>query len=174
MIPWWDIVGANDMGPYQGLYKQILRGSEPDTIVELGVRRGVSARILLEAKPPAATMYLIDPVKLPEVEELIGDKVVFLQEPGENAVEYFRDSSVDFLHIDTDPHSEEQTKLLFDLYAPKMRLGGVVVFHDACQPWGVYSFLVGDLRAREGWELVFYPPKPESPHTAPAAAWRVY
>src|SRR5258708_12656196 len=39
--------------------------------------------------------------------------------------------AIDFLHIDTDPHPEEQTRRWFDLYAAKCR---AIALHDTHHP----------------------------------------
>jgi hypothetical protein len=48
----------------------------------------------------------------------------------ENAAEQFEDNSVDILHVDTAPHTYAAQKVQFELFLPKLKKTGIVIFHD--------------------------------------------
>lgn len=171
LLTWENLPGANDMGPYATFYRGACLTIKPSVVVELGVRAGVSARILLEVLPRDTLVHLVDPVISEQAAWLGEDRRVRLyQAMGEDVAKQF--NAIDLLHIDTDPHSYEQTKELVGLYAPKISERGAILFHDAAPGWGVYSFLVDELRTWPGWQLTFCPIAAGSENTAPAMARR--
>ncbi|WP_076345993.1 hypothetical protein [Paludisphaera borealis] len=64
-----------------------------------------------------------------------------------------RRESIDLLHVDTDPHTEEQTLRWFDLYASRC---GVIALHDAHHPAFGVGRAVRAFVARGGWAVHEY------------------
>lgn len=165
-----------DISPYAGFYKKYLSYSvSPKLVVDLGVRDGCSSRILLEDLTEKDTLILVDPVKsegAAELEQLCAN-VGFKQSLAEECVGDFEDNSISLLHIDVDPHEAIQTKTIFDLYSKKVKVGGVVIFHDCAPGVGVHKFVTEDLSTYIDWEILEYcEPDLVMGHTVPAAAIR--
>lgn len=181
MKHWTQIPMAIDMACYADFYKKAvldaLEACPPDEVpvlVELGVRCGCSSRIILDALgQKEAVFHLIDPVETAEACELGSDpRVRFWKALGEDVVGRLNDSSVAFLHVDCDPHGYEQTKKLFELYEPKLKRQGVVVFHDCTPQFGVHEFVTKHLCGNNDWLVVLSPPHSDCPVSAPAKARR--
>jgi glycosyltransferase involved in cell wall biosynthesis/predicted O-methyltransferase YrrM len=179
---WKDLPAAIDMACYAEYYQQAvvdmmarLPEDKRKTMVEIGARFGCSARIMLDAarKHEHWHMVLIDPTDNQYLVEVVDDsRVEFWQTTGEEAAKRFKDDRLALVHIDVDPHEYEQTKNLFNLYAPKVRVGGVVLFHDCTSAFGVINF-VSELRNDPNWQVDFCPAHPESPISAPAKAVKI-
>lgn len=172
LFTWENLPGANDMGPYAEYYQRVCRMIKPSLVVELGVRAGVSARIMLEVLPRQVLVYLVDP-NIREQARALGElkQVRLVDGRGEDVAAMF--DTIDLLHIDTDPHSYDQTKDLFECYSSKIPVGGAILFHDATKGGGVYDFLVQDLRMMPEFKLSFCPVKSIYAPGAPALARRV-
>lgn len=71
-----------------------------------------------------------------------GSRVVMIRELSEDAVLLFNNHSLDFVYIDAD-HSYESVKKDIEIWAPKVKPGGVLIGHDyldGAQPNGtIYS-----------------------------------
>jgi hypothetical protein len=181
--PWADLPAAIDMACYADYYQQAVSDmldrliDEKKTLVELGARFGCSARIILDAihEQKRWRMFLVDPAPSEYLIEVADDsRVVFLQTTAEEAVAKFKDNQLALVHIDVDPHEYEQTKTIFNLYAPKVKIGGVVLFHDCTSAFGVQRFVHGELLTHPSWKVDFCPEHPQSPISAPAKAVKIY
>jgi len=105
---------------------------EPKRMVELGTRQGTSTRTLrLAAELVGAEFLTIDPDPgcLAFIKPILHQRYCrFLQMTGQQA---FPGPEPDFLFIDTDPHTYEQTVEWLDTYVQvALTPGGVAVFHD--------------------------------------------
>jgi hypothetical protein len=170
-----DLPNSNDMLPYKRFYRGAISQLKGNTFVELGVRDGCSARIIIDILGSRKyELYLCDMVHNPYIDELLNDKVKFLEMSAEQAVKKFNYNQIDFLHIDLDPHKYEQTKNIFTLYEPKVRKGGIIIFHD-CTPAfpGVYDFVKNNIEPQPEWVVEYCPPESASGLTAPAMAIRI-
>jgi len=95
----------------------------PHTILELGTRGGLSARILHNAVPHAA----ITTVDIEDCSLNVSHPIMFIRK---DAAELFLDwhTPVDLLFIDTDPHSKFQTLGWLNTW---MEWTKVALFHDS-------------------------------------------
>lgn len=131
---------------------------QPKVIVELGTRQGISTRILAAAKPDDAVLYTVDPVDCGGY--LQGVRCVKIVKSGEDFFNEF-EGEVDFLFIDTDPHTFEQTMGWMTTWVEKkLAPGGVAVFHDvqpAREEIRVREAVVAWLNGRRGgwkWQML--------------------
>jgi hypothetical protein len=128
---------------------------------EVGCWQGRSTRVLAEKNPGWAVDWFQGS---PEHEAGTDTYEEFMRNVGwhpnvtvvrsrfENAADHV--GRVDLLHLDAD-HSYDATKLAFDLYSPKVRIGGHVVFHDARGGgWPSVERFVAELKRRPGWAHV--------------------
>jgi predicted O-methyltransferase YrrM len=100
----------------------------PKVLVELGTRQGISTRIFAAAKPADSTLYTVDPVDCRRY--LKGVECTHVVKAGEDFFNEF-EGQADFLFIDTDPHTFEQTMGWMTTWVEKkLAPGGVAVFHD--------------------------------------------
>lgn len=116
----------------------VVRLLEPHIAVELGTRQAVSTRTLVHAlatalPPDGQPLITIDPD--PACRPFLrGLACNFLQATGEdvyrNRVFARHLAVVDFLFIDTDPHTYDQTRMWLDTWVQRVRVGGVAAFHD--------------------------------------------
>ena len=132
----------------------LVRALKPNTVLELGTRRGISTRVIAQAlvdngrttrfvtlDPDDCSSYL-EGVPIAEFQNVSGEDR-FAHDP----------SHYDFMFVDTDPHSFEQTKLWLDTWvAQRLNPGGLAVFHD-CSRTGVGRALRLWARAHPAWEL---------------------
>jgi len=180
---WTEVPMHIDMSPYAAWYQTIVQEvlmkvppGKRQTLVEIGTRYGCSARIIIDAIPETENVkfIMIDMIRTGAAEELVdGARVEFWEGDGNSYAKDFEDGSIDLLHIDADPHAYEQTKELFNNWKSKVRVGGVVVFHDCTPFFGVHKFVTEDLaRERGAWRIEFAPAASESPISAPARATR--
>jgi glycosyltransferase involved in cell wall biosynthesis len=178
--PWNELPMHIDMSPYASFYWDVIdallnrAGAKRVTIVELGTRFGCSARIMLDRLPEKGNwqMFLVDPKGNALIDEITDNvKTIFNEETAQGYVGTLMKDSVDLLHIDVDPHTYEYTKEIFDLYVSKIKKGGVVIFHDCTDFFGVKKFV--DELDRSKWEVTYCDQHEKSPISAPAAAKRI-
>jgi predicted O-methyltransferase YrrM len=116
-----------------------------NTLVEIGVAEGGSAVSMRDSMSANACLYLIDPFlsgRLPfSVTFLVAQKAINSVQNG--CVKWIKDFSfsaiqkwdssqaIDLLFIDGD-HSEEGCFKDWEDWSPHVRVGGYVMFHDAC------------------------------------------
>jgi hypothetical protein len=132
--------------------------SKNGTIAELGVATGgFSLDILKYALPQK--LYLIDAWDsarynqdlLTNIQQVLAKNIqigqVFLKRMlSHQAVTEFPDQYFDWIYIDT-THTYQQTKLELELYAPKIKCGGVIAGHDYCMGNWEKSFKYGVIEA---------------------------
>jgi predicted O-methyltransferase YrrM len=102
---------------------------QPELIVELGTRRGMSTRTLVHAaRRWGGRVITVDPV---EAKPYLADvPCEFVQKTGEDLFCTWS-TPVKFLFIDTDPHSYQQTRHWLDTWVKTwLADGGVAVIHD--------------------------------------------
>jgi predicted O-methyltransferase YrrM len=114
------------------------------TLVEIGVAEGVSALAVRETMAADGTLHLIDPFHLSRfpalnfikraahaaVEGCSRGKVVWIEKFSHHAVREWT-APIDLLVIDGD-HSDAGVETDWNDWSPFVKLGGVVIFHDAC------------------------------------------
>lgn len=173
---------AIDMVPYAPFYCDILNKicaaaglRKQVVVVEIGVRYGCSSRVFLDSFPKGQNfkLILIDPITNAYLEEIVDDaKVVFKQGFGEDFIDDFTDNSLDVIHIDADPHEEEQTQRLFDVYKSKLKVGGAILFHDCTSMFGVLP-VVQRIEKTDGWTVKYCTPHQDCLASTPSVAWRL-
>lgn len=112
-------------------------------VVEIGVAEGVSALALREGMAEDGTLYLIDPFHLSRipafnfikrvaqrtVDGSTSGKVVWMDKFSQDAVQDWNES-IDLILIDGD-HAEAAVERDWSDWSRFVKLGGVVIFHDA-------------------------------------------
>jgi GT2 family glycosyltransferase len=186
---WTSIWGATDMGPYASWYQDQLRqvlgrnakAKAKTTIVEAGVRAGVSARIFLSAlredNEKRWHLHLIDPHPLREAMVLAKNnrRVTFHKRLAEQVAHEFEDNSIDLLHMDVDldnTHPYELSHEILREFVPKLKSDAVVLFHDSTDHFPGIKRIVTDLKDSD-WDVEFCEPASLCPIAAPAVARRV-
>lgn len=180
MLHWTSLRHHIDLSPYAGFYQNAVHlaceGQKEVLCVDIGVRSGCSSRIILDALSRESIpwrLHLIDPVKDPQVDELLPIKgVSFLESLAEDVAGSYGNEYIDFLHIDADPHSYEQTKLIFSKFARFVPIGGIVMFHDCTPYFGVHEVVTKGLGTSGQWSLVFEDMNPQAPKSVPCMAIR--
>lgn len=182
MLKYNEVPKAIDMAPYADWYKEQVQKLfsvysdqvDPFHVVELGSRFGCSARIFLDALSGFAGKWrltLVDIVKKDSLKELLDiPGVTFHEAKAEDVAPFFDTRSIHVLHIDLDPHTEDQTRSILRLYVGKVAVGGVIIFHDASDEFGVKT--VVEKLPDKSWNLVWCNPAPESPLSVPVAAFK--
>jgi predicted O-methyltransferase YrrM len=101
----------------------------PEAIVEFGTRRGSSTRTLVHAAGQwGGRVVTVDPVDARPF--LAGVPCEIVPKTSEELYESWS-APVDFLFLDTDPHSYAQTRQWLDTWVKTwLKDGGVAVFHD--------------------------------------------
>lgn len=180
---WTSIPHHQDMSPYAIFYqdcvKKILDNNDEKRrlhLLEFYSRWGVSARIMLAALPEDRNwkMFLVERQSSPELFEIVDDvRVEFWKGDIEKFVGQIHDNFLDLIHVDADPHEYEQTKNYFDALVPKLRVGGIMIFHDCSAQFGVQRFVREYLDSNEAWQVWYADPHPACPPAVPCAARRL-
>jgi predicted O-methyltransferase YrrM len=117
-----------------------------ETIVEIGVAEGASALAMRESMPNNACLYLIDPYEAGRIpflsmmflaaqkyiESIPNGSVTWIKDFSFNAIKKWDASrKIDLLFIDGD-HSENGCLQDWKDWSPYVRIGGHIIFHDAC------------------------------------------
>ena len=157
--------GAGDFDPYVPVAIAWVHALQAKVVVELGVRGGVSARALIEgARETGGHVWGVD---LADHHGIVDPNFTFIHADAADVAD--RWERIDLLHIDTDPHTEEQTRHWFDLYAGKCR---AIALHDTHHPrfgvgLAVKAFIAtGEWRVHEywgnpsGWTVLVRPGEP--------------
>lgn len=141
--------GPGDFDPYVPLAAAWVEALAARVVVELGVRAGVSTRALLAgAHATGGRVWGVDP------EDRHGiDDPAFTFVRADAAAVADRWEVIDLLHVDTDPHTEEQTRRWLELYAGKCR---AVALHDAHHPGFGVGAAVRAFAAAGGWRVYEY------------------
>ena len=152
------------------------------TFLEIGTHRGGAFFAFCQVSSPTATVISMDlPLsesygRTPPYRELV---IRAMAQPGQTYRRILGDShagdtfaklerklqgrKLDFLFIDGD-HSYQGVKCDFELYAPLVRAGGIVGFHDIVRPAQdpsneVYRFW-GELKPGYEWQEIIASPSP--------------
>lgn len=154
--------------------------SEIFSIVELGTDIGLSARMMRDriVRHRGNEYYditLVDTNFTKEAWAIVdNDNIFFIHRKAEDAVKFFEDQSIDVLHMDLAPHSYEQAKEIFKLYAPKLTKEGIMIWHDVGNSVR-FSFegrkFLNELRYP--WCVSFCKEDSQMPDEAPAVIWRM-
>ena len=140
----------------------IIANVKPNSIVELGTHKGTSFFAFCQAVKDfnlATSLYAIDTwqgdlhagfYKEEVYEKFISIRekyynnknIIILRERFDDAVNRFKDNSIELLHIDG-YHTYEAVKHDFDTWLPKLSPDGIILFHDTAEKrndFGVYKF----------------------------------
>ena len=141
-----DIRGWFDYQEAKQIYSVVAQ-NKPKRIVELGSYVGRSSIIFsVLAKEFDLDFITVDDLsskntkdELIENLKKIEGKYTFLQMKSDEAFQFFNigayaDRPIDLIFIDT-VHTYESVKHDCDLWLPKMRQGGLVLFHDYCEKY---------------------------------------
>ena len=126
-------------------YQRLINGLSPvKTIVEIGVDCGWSMFHFARDFPEAAVFGIDSYIAGPDPKSFVLSHIkkfpnadLIVKSSAEAAAEF--DKSIDLLHIDAD-HSYEAVKADFEMWSPKVRNGGCVLFHDVESFDGVRRF----------------------------------
>lgn len=141
--------GPGDFDPYLPLAAAWVEALRAKVVVELGVRTGVSTRALLAgARAAGGRVWGVD------LDDRHGiDDPLFTFVHADAADVAGRWDAIDLLHVDTDPHTEEQTRRWLALYASKCR---AVALHDSHHPGFGVGAAVRAFAAAGGWVVYEY------------------
>lgn len=146
-----------------GLLWACVRAAEPRLAVEIGTRFGTSTRAIVDAvRGRGGRVITVDPDPACRrfVTGLVNCK--FLQQPGEQFLSSLREE-IDFLFIDTDPHTAEQTTMWLGHTERVLSRKGCAVFHDIVQnrPEIQVAAAVREwLKDHPGWSWTEFPVPP--------------
>jgi len=130
-------------------------------IVELGTHDGTSTLPLLKAASEIdGAVHSIDIAPCPAAAEAVrryglGSWWTFHQTSTRDFATRCP-NPIDLLFIDAD-HSEAAVREDFELYAPLVRPGGLILMHDYLLDQGVGPFVNRELRGRAGFEVAVLP-----------------
>lgn len=109
----------------------LVRAWQPRIILELGTRRGVSARTIAHAAEQVGALFMTCDPDPDCGMYLDGVRCLTHQVPGEFLYASRTMPKIDFLFIDTDPHDYAQTTMWLETFvATSLTPGGLAVFHD--------------------------------------------
>jgi hypothetical protein len=141
--------GPGDFDPYLRLAFQWVLALRARVVVELGVRLGSSTRALLAGvTETGGELWGVD---LNEQHGINDPRFHFIL--GDAAKVAGRWEVIDLLHIDTDPHTEEQTRQWFELYAHRCR---AIALHDTHHPGFGVGTAVRAFLEQGGWSVFEY------------------
>ena len=128
--------------------RDIIRENNYESFVEIGVRKGRNASMILRQCPSLKRYYAVEPWKQVGAYDYISNemhnedkatfqrycqnfmkKITVLEMKSEEAAPLVEDDSVDMVFIDGD-HRYEAVVLDIKLWLPKVRNGGVMSGHD--------------------------------------------
>jgi len=142
-------VGRAISTPYLPAAVDWVRALRARVVVELGVRAGSSTRALLAGV--AETGGQVWGVDLNDIHGIDDTRFHFLLADAADVAD--RWESIDLLHIDTDPHTEEQTRKWFALYAHRCR---AIALHDTHHPNFSVGAAVRTFIEQGGWTVFEY------------------
>lgn len=163
----------------------LIRAYRPQCLVELGSHTGVSFFAFCEAVKQSwleTRCYAVDTWQGDEQAGFYGEDVyikfsehsekcyssfaTMLRMKFDDAIQYFKDESIDILHIDG-LHTYDAVKHDFYTWLPKVKPGGIILFHDVAEQgnnFGVYK-LWHEIAEKSQEICVF-------PHSHGLAVWR--
>jgi predicted O-methyltransferase YrrM len=164
-------------------FAQVVRDASPHTFLEIGTHTGGAFFVFCQICPPDATVismdlilgdevygrtppyreFLIKRMKRPtqHYERILGDS--HAEKTFCRLQRILKDEKIDFLFIDGD-HSYKSVRTDFEMYAPLVRPGGIIGFHDIVKPSHdpsneVYRFW-GELKSHHQWREIIADPSP--------------
>ena len=116
-----------EMQYFKSLIQKHVKGAK--IIVELGVGKAESSHILLEAMDKKAILYSYDN----DSKIVAGNDKnwIYSNVGGVKGFEAWDKGDIDFLFVDTDPHSFDQTYLWCLAWFSLLKEGGISLWHDA-------------------------------------------
>lgn len=186
-INYIELFRSHQFSLYEDFYKYWISvaskrsNNYPLSVVELGTGIGISARLIIEQveKYRGKGYYdftMVDTNLTKEAWAIIDEEnVFFIHRRAEDAARFFKNNSIDILHMDLAPHSYEQAVEIFKLYEPKLTKEGIMIWHDVGES---RRFAFGGKRflneLRYPWCVSFCPEKEEMSDEAPAVVWREF
>jgi hypothetical protein len=141
-------------------------------IAEIGVDEGQFSKEIIKTTSPSK-LHLVDAWgsgrydsnKMDQVNILFADEmksgnVEIHHGLSTDVVEQFPDEYFDWIYIDTD-HTYETTRKELELYAPKLKLGGIIAGHDyIVGNWhGMFKYgvveAVNEFSVKNNWEIIY-------------------
>jgi len=113
--------------------------------LEIGTFQGHS---LISVLPHVQLAYSIDWRHFPTLDKIKEDfkeKVIFIQNKSQLVHHLFADNSLDCLFIDGNHHGI-YPRQDFELYNPKVKIGGLIIFHDNAEKYPVVKGLINELK----------------------------
>lgn len=106
--------------------QELIKGS--DTYLEIGTHQGYSARLASEV---VNTVFTIDKLDNEHIQKLLKEtnNIIFLNGISEELSSEIEDDSLDVLFIDG-CHLLPEVGLDYELYKLKVKVGGLIIFHD--------------------------------------------
>lgn len=161
------INGAFSWFDMAGLKTGCDRLKDGDVYVEVGTQHGRSAYVAASMLPAGVKMFCVDifdPPSGPDTmsrkdffkSEGLDKRITYINEPSDKAAADWDGTPIDMMFIDAD-HSYEGVKLDVDSWAPFVKSGGYIYFHDADDTSPGVERLVKELGASKAFtDLTFY------------------
>jgi hypothetical protein len=106
----------------------------PFIFIEIGCQTGGLSNIIL-SEFPEATVHAIDIIDALSNPMLKDDRrFKFVHGSSLDVHSKYGDESVDVIYIDTDPHEYDMLKKEISVWHPKVKTGGLIMFHDYHHP----------------------------------------
>lgn len=143
------------------------RLKDGDVYVEVGTQHGRSTYVAATMLPDGVTMFAVDifdpggnadSMSRKEFWESVGldKRVTYINKPSDVAAAGWDGKQIDMMFIDAD-HSYEGVKLDVDSWAPFVKSGGYLYFHDADDTSPGVEQLVRELGASDEYDdMTFY------------------
>lgn len=131
-----------------------------ETYVEIGVQYGRSTYVAFTLLPPGVNIYAVDILDWQGGADTLSRKeffketgmdstITYINKPSEEVASNWKDGPIDMIFIDAD-HSYEGVKTDVESWAPHLKVGGYIYFHDADS--GAVEKYVHELAANGEWE----------------------
>jgi hypothetical protein len=147
--------GPDDFAPYAPMAAAWVAALYATTVVELGVRFGQSTRALLEgARAVDGHVWGVDPLERHDVAD---PRFAFL--PADPMAVASRWQYIDLLHVDIDPHCEDDARRWLGEYAGRCR---AIAVHDTHHPRFRLGPVIAELAASGDWRVFEYRGNPAS------------
>lgn len=124
-----------------GSLLEIARAEQPLRVLEIGTANAGTLYLLAWASAPGASLLSLDlrafdPAHQRMIESFVDDRRIVLMQGNsqleqtlDEVARFFGTSGIDLLFIDGD-HAGENVRRDYELYAPLVRRGGLIAFHD--------------------------------------------
>jgi hypothetical protein len=141
--------GPGDFDPYASRAAAWVEALRATTVVELGVRFGASTRALLAGvRAVDEQVWGVDPLERHDVQD-----PRFTHIPQDPMAVVERWERIDLLHVDIDPHREDDARRWLESYAPRCR---AIAVHDRHHPRFHLSPVIAELANRGRWQVFEY------------------